>query len=497
DLEEGFTAMYVDGKFAFELYDTYGFPLDLIKLIVQETGGLVGDEEFNNLLQQQKDRSRKAAEVSKDDWVTLRQAQGDNAETEFVGYDALTTEARIMRYRKVSAKNKEFFQIVLDKTPFYAESGGQIGDTGYIQSANEKIAITDTQKENNLIIHIAAQLPENPEATFTAQVDADRRRLIADNHSATHLLHAALKRVLGEHVNQKGSLVAPDYLRFDFSHFAKMTEEEVRKVEQIVNQKIRENILLNEQRSIPIADAQAQGATALFGEKYGETVRVITFDKNYSMELCGGTHVPATGQIGFFKITAETSVAAGVRRIEAITADKAEEFIYTQLELVEEAKTLLNNSRDLKKGIEALLAEKDTLQKRLEALENAQVLQVKAWLKTVVENVGGINFIARRVPLESAEAVKNLAFALRNEVDSLFLVTAAEIGGKPNISVMISDNLVKERGLDAGKIVRELAKLVKGGGGGQPFYATAGGSDINGLDAVVAAAKDHLGSAAS
>lgn len=493
---------YADGinaNEAFYLYDTCGFPIDLTTLIAKEGGYKVDIIGFEQLLQQQKDRSRKAAEVSKDDWIALRPGggrdQGDNAETEFVGYDALTAEARIMRYRKVSAKNKEFFQIVLDKTPFYAESGGQVGDTGYIQSANEKIAITDTQKENNLIIHIAAQLPENPEAVFTAHVDADRRRLIADNHSATHLLHAALKRVLGEHVNQKGSLVAPDYLRFDFSHFAKMTEGEVRKVEQIVNQKIRENIVLNEQRNIPIAEAQAQGATALFGEKYGETVRVITFDKNYSMELCGGTHVPATGQIGFFKITAETSVAAGVRRIEAITADKAEEFIYNQLELVEEAKALLNNPRDLKKGIENLLAEKEALQKRLEALEASQVLQVKAWLKTVVENIGGINFIARRVPLESADAVKNLAFALRNEVDNLFFVAAAEIGGKPNITVMISDNLVKERGLDAGKIVRELAKLVKGGGGGQPFYATAGGSDVSGLDAVISAAKEHLGSA--
>lgn len=479
------------GELAFELYDTYGFPIDLTELVAKESGWSVDIDGFNKLLQQQKDRSRKAAETTKDDWIELI----PNVEPVFVGYDELTSEAKIARYRKVSAKNKEFFQLVLDKTPFYAESGGQIGDTGYLQSANEKINIVDTQKENNLIIHITDRLPENPEAVFEAKVDTNRRVLIADNHSATHLLHAALKRVLGDHVNQKGSLVGPDYLRFDFSHFAKMTDEEVAAVERMVNQKIRENIALNEQRNIPIAEAQAQGATALFGEKYGDTVRVITFDKNYSMELCGGTHVPATGQIGYFKITAETSVAAGVRRIEAITADKAEEFINQQVTLVEEAKALLNNAKDLKKGIETLLNEKAELQKRLEALENAQVQQVKAELKQKVEAVNGLNFIAQRVSIGSAEAIKNLAFALRGEIDNLFLVLTAEIGGKPNITVMISDNLVKEKGFDAGKIIRELAKLVKGGGGGQPFYATAGGSDVSGLGAVLDAAKNHASTA--
>ncbi|KAB2913912.1 MAG: alanine--tRNA ligase [Bacteroidetes bacterium] len=476
---------------AFKLYDTYGFPIDLTQLIAKENGWAVDIVGFETLLQQQKDRSRKAAETTKDDWVELI----PNVEPVFVGYDELMSEAKIARYRKVSAKNKEFFQLVLDKTPFYAESGGQVGDTGYLQSANEKINIVDTQKENNLIIHITDRLPENPEAVFEAKVDANRRVLIADNHSATHLLHAALKRVLGDHVNQKGSLVGPDYLRFDFSHFAKMTDEEVASVERMVNQKIRENIVLNEQRNIPIAEAQAQGATALFGEKYGDTVRVITFDKNYSMELCGGTHVPATGQIGYFKITAETSVAAGVRRIEAITANKAEEFINQQVTLVEEAKALLNNAKDLKKGIETLLNEKAELQKRLEALENAQVQQVKAELKQKVEAVNGLNFIAQRVSIGSAEAIKNLAFALRGEIDNLFLVLTAEIGGKPNITVMISDNLVKDKGFDAGKIIRELAKLVKGGGGGQPFYATAGGSDVSGLGAVLDAAKNHASTA--
>jgi alanyl-tRNA synthetase len=485
----------LSANYTFLLYDTYGFPVDLTQVLAKEIGWSVDIKGFEVLLKEQKDRSRKAAETTKDDWVTLKQAAGDkDIETVFVGYDKLTVEeAHITRYRKVSAKNKEFFQIVLDKTPFYAESGGQVGDTGYLHSANEKIQIVDTQKENNLIIHIADRLPENPEAVFEAKVDANRRRLIADNHSATHLLHAALKHVLGEHVNQKGSLVGPDYLRFDFSHFAKMTDEEVKQVEHIVNQKIRENIQLNEQRNIPIADAQAQGATALFGEKYGDTVRVITFDKNYSMELCGGTHVPATGQIGYFKITAETSVAAGVRRIEAITADKAEEYINQQVTLVEDAKALLNNPKDLIKGIETILNEKAELQKRLEALENAQVQQVKVELKQKVEAVNGVNFIAQRVSIGSAEAIKNLAFALRGEVDNLFLVLAAEIGGKPNITVMISDNLVKEKGYDAGKIIRELAKLVKGGGGGQNFYATAGGNDVSGLGAVIDAAKGYLG----
>ncbi len=484
----------VGGKGAFLLYDTYGFPIDLTQLVAKERGFNVDIDSFEKLLQEQKDRSRKAAETTKDDWVViLSLSKDDGAETEFVGYDVLTTESRILRYRKVEEKKKQYFQLVLDKTPFYAESGGQVGDTGYLQSANEKINIINTQKENNLIIHITDKLPENVETVFTAQVDINRRRLIADNHSATHLLHAALKQILGSHVNQKGSLVAPDYLRFDFSHFAKMTDEEVKTVEHIVNQKIRENIQLNEQRSIPIAEAQAQGATALFGEKYGDTVRVITFDKNYSMELCGGTHVPATGQIGFFKITTETSVAAGVRRIEAITADKAEEFINQQVTLVEEAKELLNNPKDLKKGIENLLNEKADLQKRLEVLENLQVQQTKAWLKTVVENIGGINFIARQVALGSADAIKNLAFSLSKEVDNLFMVLAAEVNEKPNITVMISENLVKEKGYDAGKIVRELAKLIKGGGGGQNFYATAGGNDIGGIDAVIAEAKSHLG----
>lgn len=484
----------ISGEHAFRLYDTFGFPIDLTGLIAKERGLTVDVEGYKVFLQQQKDRSRKAAETTKDDWVVLRQAQ-EGTETEFLGYDVLTTESQILRYRKVEEKKKQYFQLVLDKTPFYAESGGQVGDTGFLQSANEKINIINTQKENNLIIHITDKLPENMEAVFTAQVDENRRRLIADNHSATHLLHAALKQVLGSHVNQKGSLVAPDYLRFDFSHFAKMTEEEVKTVEHIVNQKIRENIQLNEQRSIPIAEAQAQGATALFGEKYGDTVRVITFDKNYSMELCGGTHVPATGQIGFFKITTETSVAAGVRRIEAITADKAEEFINQQLTLVEEAKLLVNNAKDLKKGIENLLNEKAELQKRLEALENAQVQQVKAELKNAAEPISGINFIAQRTSIGSADAIKNLAFSLSKEVDNLFMVLAAEVNDKPNITVMISENLVKDKGYDAGKIVRELAKLVKGGGGGQPFYATAGGNDISGLDAVVAAAKGHLGTA--
>lgn len=491
------TPFIFDGNFVFELYDTYGFPIDLTQLIARESNCRVDLDGFNKLLQQQKDRSRKAAETTKDDWVVLRQAQHDSSETEFVGYDVLTTESRILRYRKVEEKKKQFFQLVLDKTPFYAESGGQVGDTGYLQSANEKINIINTQKENNLIIHITDKLPENVETVFTAQVDENRRRLIADNHSATHLLHAALKQVLGSHVNQKGSLVAPDYLRFDFSHFAKMTDEEVKTVEHIVNQKIRENIQLNEQRNIPIAEAQAQGATALFGEKYGDTVRVITFDKNYSMELCGGTHVPATGQIGYFKITAETSVAAGVRRIEAITADKAEEFINQQVALVEEAKVLLNNPKDLKKGIENLLNEKAELQKRLEALENAQVQQVKAELKLKAEAINGVNFIAQRVSIGSADAIKNLAFALSKEVDNLFMVLAAEVSDKPNITVMISENLVKEKGYDAGKIVRELAKLVKGGGGGQNFYATAGGNDVSGIDAVIAEAKKHLGTASA
>lgn len=482
------------GENTFILYDRYGFPIDLTKLLMRESGYGVDEESFKQHLNEQKERSRKDAQVSQDDWVFTPQVrvEGQEWENEFIGYDTLEANVIILRYRKVEEKKKTLFQLVLNKTPFYGESGGQIGDTGYLQSANEKINIIDTQKENNLIVHIADKLPENPNADFIAKVNAERRTLITDNHSATHLLHAALKQVLGDHVNQKGSLVAPDYLRFDFSHFTKVTDEELKEIEHIVNQKIRENIQLNEQRSIPIAEAEKQGATALFGEKYGDTVRVITFDKEYSMELCGGTHVPATGQIGFFKITTETSVAAGVRRIEAITADKAEEYINQQISLVDDAKALLNNPKDLKKGIENLISEKEGLQKRLEALENAQVQQVKTELKTAFENIDGVNFLSKRIAIGNADAIKNLAFSLSKEVDNMFLVLAAEVNGKPNITVMISENLVKEKDYNAGKIIRELAKLVKGGGGGQAFYATAGGSDIGGLDNVVEKAKEFI-----
>jgi len=477
------------GEEAFKLYDTFGFPIDLTLLIAKERGLKVDIAGFEALLKEQKNRSRKDAEVSKDDWISIGNT---TTESEFIGYDTLKAEVKITRYRKVEAKKKQFFQLILNETPFYGESGGQVGDTGYLQSANEKIDIIDTQKENNLIVHITDKLPQNINADFVAHVNIKRRILIADNHSTTHLLHAALKQVLGSHINQKGSLVAPDYLRFDFSHFTKVTDEEIKKVEHIVNQKIRENIPLNEQRSIPIAEAQAQGATALFGEKYGDTVRVITFDKEYSVELCGGTHVAATGQIGCFKITAESSVAAGVRRIEAITADKAEEYINQHIHLVEEAKTLLNNPKDLKKGIENLINEKEGLQKRLETLENAQVQQVKAELKTAFENINGVNFLSRRISINSADAIKNLAFALNKEVENIFLVLAAEVNEKPNITVIISEDLVKDKGYNAGKIIRELAQLIKGGGGGQPFYATAGGSDISGLDAVIEKAKKYV-----
>lgn len=479
----------LSGAEAFKLYDTFGFPIDLTLLIAKERGLKVDISSFETHLKEQKERSRKDAQVSKDDWVTVGE---QNDESDFVGYDTLEAEVKITRYRKVEAKKKTLFQLVLNKTPFYGESGGQIGDTGYLQSANEKINIIDTQKENNLIVHIADKLPENSNADFIAKVNTERRILIADNHSATHLLHAALKQVLGDHVNQKGSLVAPDYLRFDFSHFTKVTDEELKEIEHIVNKKIRENIQLNEQRSIPIAEAEKQGATALFGEKYGDTVRVITFDKEYSMELCGGTHVPATGQIGYFKITTETSVAAGVRRIEAITADKAEEYINQQISIVDAAKALLNNPKDLTKGIESLISEKEGLQKRLEALENAQVQEVKAELKTAFKNIDGVNFLSRKIAIGSADAIKNLAFSLSKEVESVFIVLAAEVNAKPNITVMISENLVKEKDYNAGKIIRELAKLVKGGGGGQAFYATAGGSDISGLDSVVEKAKEYL-----
>ncbi|MEZ2338841.1 alanine--tRNA ligase [Mucilaginibacter sp. RCC_168] len=482
--------LVISGQLAFELSDTYGFPLDLTELMAREQGFKVDIEAYNQALQEQKSRSRAATAIDTGDWVVLK----DNDSVEFTGYDETETIAHVVKYRKVTAKGKEQYQIVLDKTPFYAESGGQVGDRGELVFPDgEIVKVTDTKKENGLIVHFVDQLPEDIDDALTAIVDPALRSQTNSNHSATHLLHAAMKQVLGSHVNQKGSLVNADYLRFDFSHFAKVTDEELAQIEAIVNQKVRENLPLKEERSVLYAEAIQSGVTALFGEKYGEYVRVITFDDNFSKELCGGTHVKATGQIGFFKIVAESAVAAGVRRIEAITGVAAEVYITNQNQLIDQLKELLKNPKDLAKSVESLLDENAKLKKEIEKSILEKSSGLKNELAQKVEAVNGINFIAQKVTLPNAEAVKNLAYQLKDIVTDMFLVLAADFDGKPSLTVMIAENVVKEKGLNAGNIVRELAKEIKGGGGGQPFFATAGGSDASGLDSALLKAKSFIG----
>lgn len=479
----------VEGSFAFELSDTFGFPIDLTELMAREKGWSIDLEAYEQALKKQKDDSRAATAIDTGDWVIVN----TDDQSEFVGYDDLEIETEILKYRKVKAKGKEQYQIVLRQTPFYAESGGQVGDTGRLEDHSRQfwVDITDTKKENGLTVHFTDLLPDNLEGKFWAVVDEDKRILTEDNHSATHLLHAALKQVLGQHVNQKGSLVNADYLRFDFSHFAKVTDEELAQVEVIVNQKIRENIKLKEQRNVPYQDAIQSGVTALFGEKYGDFVRMITFDDHFSKELCGGTHVKATGQIGSFKIVSESAVAAGVRRIEAITADKAEQHFLDQRRELGHLKSLLNGSKDLSASVQALLDENARLKKEIEKTTLERVGNLKNEIVHHVRGINGVNLIARHIDLQSADAIKNLAFSLKDMVDNLFLVFTSEIDAKPGITVMLSDDLVK-RGMNASNIVRELGKEIQGGGGGQPFYATAGGKNPSGLGKVLEKAEDFI-----
>ena len=475
----------IPGDFAFELNDTFGFPLDLTQLIASEHDLKVDIEGFNAHMAKQKERSRAASAQEAGDWVVV--AEG---EVVFVGYDELEADTKILRYREVKEKGKQHYQLVLANTPFYAESGGQVGDIGVLVSEGETVKILDTKKENDLIVHYADKLPANPESNFRAKVDIEKRRLTENNHSATHLLHAALKEVLGQHVQQKGSFVNEEILRFDFSHFSKMTDEELRSVEQIVNKKIRENIILDEQRHVPIAEAKEMGATALFGEKYGDHVRVVTFDKEYSVELCGGTHVAATGKIGFLKIVSESSVAAGVRRIEAITADAAEQYIESQLSLIEEAKVLLKNPQDLLHALKTLVEEKGQLSKQVESMQMKQAAALSHELADKAEKVNDTYLLIDQISLPNGDALKKLAFDLKNRFDSLFMVLAADVEGKPQIAVVISDDLIIAKDMHAGKTVGVLAKEIKGGGGGQPFFATAGGKDVAGLPVVVQKAKE-------
>ncbi len=479
-------AKEIAGKDAFVLYDTFGFPLDLTELITRENGLGVDGEGFTIEMQAQKDRSRNAAAQETDDWVELRKIE----KTEFLGYDKLEAEIKIARYRKVTQKKKSFYQLVFDQTPFYGESGGQVGDTGYIEFDGVKTSIFDTQKENNLTVHLVKELPANTNETFNAVVNIQRRTQIANNHTATHMLHAALREVLGTHVEQKGSLVNADHLRFDFSHFQKMTDEEIATVEKLVNEKIRQNSVLEENRAMPIEEAKSMGAMMLFGEKYGEAVRVIKFGE--SIEFCGGTHVAATGQIGMLKIVSESAIAAGVRRIEAITAAHAEKYVNEQLDILKNIQEVIKGSKDILGSVTTLVQQNSELSKQIETFQQENLKITKANLKSKILYERGVNIIADKIIIDNAGLVKDLAFQLKGEVEDLFLVIGAEINGKPNLTVMISDNIVAEKGLNAGQIVREAGKEIKGGGGGQPFYATAGGKDVAGLQAAIDKALTFL-----
>ncbi len=479
---------FVKGEDAFDLLDTFGFPIDLTRLMAQEKGLAVEEAGFARALEAQKQRSRADAQKEVGDWTIMAEANGDTAP--FVGYDTLTVEnARILRYRTVKVKGKDQYQIVLDRTPFYAESGGQAGDTGRFHIAGEEIPVLDTQKENELIVHIAARLPANPAAAVTASVDAGKRLAVSSNHSATHLMHAALHRVLGAHALQKGQDVTPERLRFDFSHFQKVGDEEIKAVEALVNAKIRENIPLEEERNMPLEEARASGAMMLFGEKYGEQVRVITFDKNFSRELCGGTHVPATGQIGQFKIVAESAVAAGIRRIEAVTATGAEAYLEKELEELEAVRAALKNPVNAVQAINALQDENKQLRKEVERLVAAQAGVLKGELAAKAERIDGMCFIAATVPIHDAGAIKTLAYQLEKEMENAVIVLGAIANEKPLLTVVVSQSLVDGRGLHAGNMVRELAKEIQGGGGGQPFFATAGGKDAGGLDRAIQKAR--------
>lgn len=467
----------ISGEDAFTLYDTFGFPLDLTELILRENGLLLNEDEFKTEMQKQKQRARNAASVETGDWVEIQ--QGNSA---FVGYDYTEYNVHILRYRKVVQKKKTFYQLVLDQTPFYAESGGQVGDTGDLIREGETIKILDTKKENNLAMHITATLPTDPTQEFMACVDVDKRNASAANHSATHLLDQALREVLGNHVEQKGSLCNPDQLRFDFSHFQKVTDEELRQVERIVNRRIRENIPLEEKRNYPIEEAKKLGAIALFGEKYGDEVRVVQFGK--SIEFCGGTHVNATGKIGMFKILSESSVAAGIRRIEAVTSEKVEELVENYEDTFKELKALFNNVPDLSGAVQKSIEESSSLKKQIEEYMKEKQAQLKERLLKNIIEVNGVKII-KFVAILPAQIVKDLAFQLNSEINQNFLfVAGTEEKNKPLLTIMISQNLVAD-GLNAGKMIKEAAKLIQGGGGGQPHFATAGGKNVEGLHQAV------------
>jgi len=474
----------VTGKVAFTLYDTFGFPLDLTELILRENKFTVNIEDFTAEMLKQKERARHAAATETGDWITVR--EGDS---HFVGYDYTSCETTILRYRKIKQKNQEFFQLVLSNTPFYAEMGGQVGDSGILASEKGNIDILDTKRENNLAVHFATQLPQDVTETFTATINTEKRKATECNHTATHLLHEALRSVLGTHVEQKGSFVSPEALRFDFSHYQKLTKEEIRLVEQLANRKIRENYPLNERRDTPIAEAQALGAMALFGEKYGETVRVIQFGS--STELCGGTHVQATGEIGIVRIVSETSIAAGVRRLEAITAKGVEELLDVQQDTIAEARELLNNTPDVLNAIKKSVDENSELKKQLEVFVHEKIMALRDKLIADAVITNGIKIISYQSDL-SADAIKTLAFQVRNIITAkLFFVAGSVHEGKPSLTVLLSDDLVAG-GLNAVNIARVAAKEIQGGGGGQPFFASAGGKNAVGIQKAIEKALEAI-----
>lgn len=468
----------LSGKEAFRLFDTYGFPLDLTELICREHGFSVDEKQFEEEMAQQKARARNAAAVENSDWVVLREG-----EQEFVGYDYTEYECHILRYRKVTQKKNTFFELVLDHTPFYGEMGGQVGDQGVLVTEDETIDVVDTKRENNQSIHIVKQLPKNIEADFMACVDTDKRDASAANHTATHLLDYALKQVLGEHCEQKGSYVSPDTLRFDFSHFQKVTDDELRQVERLVNDMIRQDFSCGEYRDTPLEEAKEMGAVALFGEKYGDKVRVIKFGP--SCEFCGGIHATSTGRIGFFKIISESSVAAGVRRIEALTGKRCEETIYLLEDTVRDLKAMFNNAKDLRGVVEKYIQEHDVMKKQMENFRQQTVARLANSLIEGAQTVNGVKVVKAVLPVEPASA-KDIVFKVRAAIpEKLLCVLGSTYENKPLLSIMLSDDMVKDYELNAGKIIREAAKLIKGGGGGQPHYAQAGGKDVEGVTAAV------------
>ena len=468
----------LSGKEAFRLFDTYGFPLDLTELICRENGFTVDEKQFDDEMAQQKARARNAAVVENGDWVQLKEG-----EQEFVGYDYTEYECHILRYRKVTQKKSSFYEVVLNHTPFYGEMGGQVGDQGVLVSENETINIIDTKRENSQSIHIIKELPKDVEADFMACVDTDKREASAANHSATHLLDYALKQVLGEHAEQKGSYVSPDTLRFDFSHFQKVTDEELRQVERLVNDMIRQDLPLDEHRDTPIEEAKKMGAVALFGEKYGDKVRVVRFGP--SCEFCGGIHAASTGRIGFFKIVSESSVAAGVRRIEAMTGKNCEEAIYALEDTLRDLKAMFNNAKDLKNVVAKYIEEHDTMKKDMESFRQQAADRAAKSLVEKVRNMNGINVVKAVLPVEPSSA-KDIVFKVREAIpEKLVCVLGSVYDNRPLLSVMLSDDMVKDHAMNAGKIIREAAKLIKGGGGGQPHYAQAGGKDAANINAAV------------